>query len=812
MIKRTNPILNGTRKGNEKYLQVFIIAFFILFIIFLPTLIVNNGYLIYYGDFNSQQIPFYHLAHNAVKNGNIFWNWGTDLGANFIGSYSFYLLGSPFFWLTLLFKSSAVPYLMSILLCLKHAVAAVTAYAYIRRFVRNKNAALIGGLIYSFSGFQAYNLFFNHFQDVTAFFPLLLIALEERVNNNRRGVFALAVAFMAILNYFFFTGQVVFILIYFLVRLTCKDFKINKRKFFSIAFEAVVGVMLAAVILMPSALAILGNYRIEERLYGTSLIAYNDKTIIWRIIQSFFMTPDVPARPNLFSSESAKWASIAGYLPLFSMAGVIAFIQHKRKHWASKLIIICTIMAFIPVLNSSFYMFNSSYYARWYYMPILIMAMVTAYSLDNREINFKKGITTCAIMLSAFGLISLLPQQVYNEVRWLSLPNDQIYFYITLFVSVANLIALIYILSKRKSGKPFMKTTVLITVLASLVCTSTVFYYGVSIGPYPKTYGDIGINGGEKISIEKKDGEFYRVDISENYDNYPMLWDLSSMRTFHSIVPASIMEFYSDIGITRDVASRAPTSNYTLRGLFSVKYYFDKVTDDNKDLEKNINIPGFEYYDTQNEFDIYENKHYVPMGFTYDYYIDDETIKGKSNQSKEKLLMKAMLLNDKQVEKYSDIIQLIPDNSLYNLSETAYLDECKLKSQNSCESFEYATDGFTANINLKDENLVFFSVPYDKGWTASVNGKAVDIERVNYGFMAVKADVGDNVIEFSYEPEGLRVGLYISIGGVLLLIAYMIITKRSKHKELTTHTHYYDYSDTSEMSVQNNFINSIIKK
>ena len=78
--------------------------------------------------------------------------------------------------------------------------------------------------------------------------------------------------------------------------------------------------------------------------------------------------------------------------------------------------------------------------------------------------------------------------------------------------------------------------------------------------------------------------------------------------------------------------------------------------------------------------------------------------------------------------------------------------------------------------------------------------------------MAVKADVGDNLIEFSYEPDGLRVGLYISIGGALLLIAYMIITKRSKHKELATHTHYYDYSDTSEMSVQNNFINSIIKK
>lgn len=79
MIKLINPLLNGSKKSNEKYLQAFLLAFFILFVIFLPTLIVNEGYLIYYGDFNSQQIPFYHLAHKAVREGNIFWHWGTDL-------------------------------------------------------------------------------------------------------------------------------------------------------------------------------------------------------------------------------------------------------------------------------------------------------------------------------------------------------------------------------------------------------------------------------------------------------------------------------------------------------------------------------------------------------------------------------------------------------------------------------------------------------------------------------------------------------------------------------------------------------------
>ena len=49
-----------------------------------------------------------------------------------------------------------------------------------------------GTILPSFCIILAIALFFNHFQDVTAFFPLLLIAMEECINRNRRGVFALA--------------------------------------------------------------------------------------------------------------------------------------------------------------------------------------------------------------------------------------------------------------------------------------------------------------------------------------------------------------------------------------------------------------------------------------------------------------------------------------------------------------------------------------------------------------------------------------------------------------------------------------------
>ena len=151
----------------EPYLLVFLVSFAILMIVILPVMIFTGGYFIYYGDFNSQQLPFYYLAHDAVQNGAFGWNWMTDLGANFIGSYSFYLLGSPFFWLTVPFPQEWVLYMIPYLLGLKHAVAALTAYAYIRRFVRSKPASFIGALLYAFSGFQLYNIFFNHWSSAS---------------------------------------------------------------------------------------------------------------------------------------------------------------------------------------------------------------------------------------------------------------------------------------------------------------------------------------------------------------------------------------------------------------------------------------------------------------------------------------------------------------------------------------------------------------------------------------------------------------------------------------------------------------------
>ena len=77
---------------------------------------LDKGFFLYCGDFNSQQIPFYQYCQQFIQSGGGAFSWATDLGGSFLNTYSFYTLGSPFFWLSCLLPNSWLPYAMVCLL------------------------------------------------------------------------------------------------------------------------------------------------------------------------------------------------------------------------------------------------------------------------------------------------------------------------------------------------------------------------------------------------------------------------------------------------------------------------------------------------------------------------------------------------------------------------------------------------------------------------------------------------------------------------------------------------------------------------
>ena len=62
------------------------------------------------------------------------------------------------------------------------------------------------------------------------------------------------------------------------------------------------------------------------------------------------------------------------------------------------------------------------------------------------------------------------------------------------------------------------------------------------------------------------------------------------------------------------------------------------------------------------------------------------------------------------------------------------------------------------------------SVPYDEGWSASVNGEKVEIQRGANALSLIPVSAGINEIELHYHVPGIKMGIVLSVIGVLLFV------------------------------------------
>lgn len=776
----------------------------------IPVMIYDSGYFLYYGDFNVQEIPFYRLAHDTILSGDIGWSHLTDLGSNFIGSYSFYLLGSPFFWLTMPLPSEWIAYAFGPLLILKLGCCSLSAYLFLRRYVRDPRLAVIGGLLYAFSGFSVYNIFFFHFHEAMIVFPLLLAALDEFHATGRKGIVALAIFFAAVMNYYFFFGQAVFLLIYYVVKLICKSYRFRIKEFLLLAIEVMIGVMLSMFLMLPALAAITGNFRTSQIINGWNALVYQQPQRYLQILVAFFFPGDLPARANFTPDAKAKWASVAVYLPMFSMTFVIAFFRKYKKSFLNIMLVILLTMALIPALNSMFQAMNSVYYARWFYMLTMILILMTVYSLDHiRECDFKKGFIPTAVIVGIVSLaIGLMPKETFRNskttVYKIGLESTPRRYWVFVAITVIGLIAtlLLFILYKKKR-EHFFRFLSLTLSLFIIGYTSIYIWSAKRSSDHDDAFLiKNALNYGKDITLD--DMREVRSDFYKTYDNMGIFWETPSIQAFHSIVPGALMEFYNRSGVTRDVGSRPGAELYGFRALLSVKYLFAEEGLAQKDKP---NLPYFKYLRNENGYDIYENTLYLPMGFTYSHFLSKEEYLDLSNDVKHLALLKGMILTQEQMKEYADITgyrdgQYVDLNSQvdethpqnkkypvyvrytsptagYNYSKEAYEKDVKELQKNTCSEFHYVKGGFDAVFDNKgDDNLLFFSIPYDEGWTAYVNGEEAKIEIVNIGLMAVRVNGHQrSVIEFRYTTPLLREGVIISLIGLGLFAIYFIINK-----------------------------------
>ncbi len=767
-----------TRPQN-KYWLTFGLCALAAALVFLPFYIVDGGIFLYAGDFNSQQIPFYYYANEFIKSGGGTFSWATDLGSDFWNSYSFYLAGSPFFWLTLLFPAAWQPFLMAPMLVLKFAVAGGGAYLWTRRWVKDPNMAVLAGCLYAFSGFTVYNVFFNHFVDVVALFPYLLWTLDEAVMKGRRGPFAVLVALNLVNNYFFFAGQVVFLLLYFICMTASGVYRWRGKTFGALAAESLLGCGMGCVLAWPALLSLSQNPRTVDPFSGFGYIFYSKAQQYGAILYSLFFPPDCPYMPVIFDEGVIKWTSMSAYLPLMGMAGVIAYLRCTQKTAFRRILFSCLVMALVPALNSAFYAMNSSYYARWWYMPILVMCAASVQALENEGIDPAKGVRPTVAVLLAFCVFAFLP--VEEDGEWsLGVIEYPEKFWLNLGLALLG-VAVFWLVWVQYRRRPLLARRLTAAVLA-FGCLYSITH--ISIGKFAQWSNDAGWRTQQyedaRALAEKLPEGAYRIDDYECYDNVGLWMGKSCLQFFNSTVAPSIMEFYPQFGVKRDVRSEPGEEDYALRGLLAVKYTVTPVADA-AEFEKEAG-DDWAYWGAEGSLAVYENKYALPMAYGYEYYVTEEQFEGVPENQRANLLLRAMVLSEEQIEAWGGLLQPLPEDLLGGFSKEAYHQDVVDRQIQGAAQVSLDSCGLSARFNLQEETVVLLAVPWDPGFTVTVNGEETPVEKVDGGLCAVRIPAGEADLRLDHFTFGLGQSLAAAGVSVALFAGYLVWHRRRRAK------------------------------
>ncbi|ORO95931.1 YfhO family protein [Streptococcus mitis] len=85
-----------------------------------------------------------------------------------------------------------------------------------------------------------------------------------------------------------------------------------------------------------------------------------------------------------------------------------------------------------------------------------------------------------------------------------------------------------------------------------------------------------------------------------------------------------------------------------------------------------------------------------------------------------------------------------------------------------------------ATYDVKRDTSIFFTIPYDKGWSAYQDGKKIEIKQAQTGFIKVDVPKGKGTITLSFIPNGFVVGAICSFTSLLLFGIYNHKRKSSK--------------------------------
>ena len=109
--------------------------------------------------------------------------------------------------------------------------------------------------------------------------------------------------------------------------------------------------------------------------------------------------------------------------------------------------------------------------------------------------------------------------------------------------------------------------------------------------------------------------------------------------------------------------------------------------------------------------------------------------------------------------------------TFYRLDTKKYTEAIAKIKENPVEVSSYKNK-VIVNYKVKNETSIFFTIPYDQGWSAYQNGKKLQIQQAQTGFMKIDVPEGEGTITLSFIPKGFIAGASCSLIAIIVFIFY----------------------------------------
>ena len=295
-------------------------------------------------------------------------------------------------------------------------------------------------------------------------------------------------------------------------------------------------------------------------------------------------------------------------------------------------------------------------------------------------------------------------------------------------------------------------------------------------------------------ALQQHDSSFFRIEkdfysgvsLVSSY-NEAMMQNYHSSGTygpFNNVHYTRFLELFDIIPKGVEEASRfvaGTRSSPALMKLCATKYFIST-----RPVSDTLRNYGFQPVQKTNTYTVWKDTSALPFGFCYDAAIDQNQFQELPKNQKAGLAFHAIVMRPEDLADCNDIPRLATSAALTSTLNDAVQ---KLKADTLViQSFR--DEEIHGSITLQRSKLLFFSMPYDKGWAVIDNGNAKKLRPAFGGLCALYLPPGRHTLLLQYEPPYKKLSTLISICSLLatfvLLGAQFYRGKRRRREQQYT--------------------------